>query len=145
VKITPDQRFNERLPGLRVKIAENPGPGEYRFLRYAWKKKGGAVVCLQLNHDGQWGPSPAMPGKFRYYAGNVLEPYGAALQVDAQLPGEWVVVTRDLFADFGAFTLTGLALSPMDGDFALFDHIYLGRSVRDFELATPALTKGTKK
>jgi hypothetical protein len=145
VKITPDQRFNERLPGLRVKIAENPGPGEYRFLRYAWKKKGGSVVCLQLNHDGQWGPSPAMPGKFRYYSGNVPEPYGAALQVDAQLPGEWVVVTRDLFADFGAFTLTGLALSPMDGDFALFDHIYLGRSVRDFELATPALTKGTKK
>ncbi len=145
VKITPDQRFNERLPGLRVKIAENPGPGEYRFLRYAWKKKGGSVVCLQLNHDGQWGPSPAAPGKFRYYSGNAPEPYGAALQVAPELPGEWVVVTRDLFADFGAFTLTGLALTPMDGEFALFDHIYLGRSVRDFELATPALTKGVKK
>ena len=56
-----------------------------------------------------------------------------------------MVVTRDLFADFGAFTLTGLALSPMDGDFALFDHIYLGRSVRDFELATPAVKVQAKK
>lgn len=146
VKITPDQRFNERLPGLRVKIVENPtGPGEYRFLRYAWKKKGGANICLQLNHDGQWGPSATMSGKFRYFAGAGPEPYNAALQLDEKIPGDWVVVTRDLFADFGAFTLTGLALSPLDGEFALFDHIYLGRSVRDFELATPALAEKSKK
>jgi hypothetical protein len=78
-----------------------------------------------------------MAGKFRYFAGQGPEPYGAALHLDEKIPGDWVVVTRDLFADFGAFTLTGLALSPLDGEFALFDHIYLGRSVRDFELATP--------
>ena len=145
VKITPDQRFNERLPGLRVKIAENPGPGEYRFLRYAWKKKGGAIICLQLNHDGQWGPTAMATGKFRYFAGPAPEPYGAALHLSDKIPEEWVVVTRDLFADFGAFTLTGLALSAIDGDFALFDHLYLGRSVRDFELASPAFTEKTKK
>jgi hypothetical protein len=146
VKITPDQRFNERLPGLRVKIVENPaGQGEYRFLRYAWKKKGGATVCLQLNHDGQWGPTATATGKFRYFAGAGPEPYGAALQVDDKIPGEWVVVTRDLFADFGTFTLTGLALSAIDGEFALFDHLYLGRSVRDFELAKPAVAEKSKK
>jgi hypothetical protein len=139
VKITPDQRFNEKLPGLRVKIAEHPGPGEYRFLRYAWKKKGGTVICLQLNHDGQWGPTPAAGGKFRYFAGAGPEPFGAAINLDATVPGEWVIVTRDLFADFGTFTLTGIALSAIDGDFALFDHIYLGRTVRDFELASPAI------
>ena len=144
VKITPDQRFNEKLPGLRVKIAEHPGPGEFRFLRYAWKKKGGTVICLQLNHDGQWGPTPAAGGKFRYFAGDGPEPFGAAINLDAKIPGEWVIVTRDLFADFGTFTLTGLALSAIDGDFALFDHIYLGRTVRDFELASPAVVE-TKK
>ena len=144
VKITPDQRFNEKLPGLKVKIAEHPGPGEYRFLRYAWKKKGGAAICLQLNHDGQWGPTPAAGGKFRYFAGAGPEPYGAAINLDATIPGEWVIVTRDLYADFGTFTLTGLALSAIDGDFALFDHIYLGRSVRDFELASPALAEKKK-
>jgi hypothetical protein len=46
-------------------------------------------------------------------------------------------VTRDLFADFGEFTLTGLALSPVDGEYALFDHIYLGATPEDFELVKP--------
>jgi hypothetical protein len=41
---------------------------------------------------------------------------------------EFVVVTRDLFADFGEFTFSGIALSPLDGEFALFDHIYLSHS-----------------
>ena len=136
VKVTPGQRFNPMLPGLGVKIRQNPGPGEYRFVQFAWKKQGGARICLQLNHDGQWGPAAGKPGKFRYDAGPAPdESYGGALRVDAKLPAAFVVVTRDLFADFGEFTLNGLALSPADGEFALFDHIYLGRSPRDFELA----------
>ena len=52
---------------------------------------------------------------------------------------------RDLYADFGAFTLTGIALSAIDGDFALFDHIYLGRTVRDFELSSPAVLEKSNK
>lgn len=137
IKVTPDQRFTERLPNLGVRIRENPGPGEYRFLRFAWKKQGGQAICLQLNHEGQWGPTPSQPGKFRYHAGPGPECYGASLNVDSHLPTDWVVVTRDLYADFGEFTWTGIALSPVDGDYALFDHIYLGRTPRDFELAKP--------
>ncbi len=52
-----------------------------------------------------------------------------------KLPNDWVVVTRDLFADFGEFTFNGLGLSAMDGEAALFDHVYLGRAPRDFDLA----------
>lgn len=138
VKVTPGQRFNPMLPGLVVKIRQTPGPGEYRYLQFAWKKQGGERICLQLNHDGQWGPTGGSPAKFRYDAGPAAdESYGAALRVDQSLPAGFVVVTRDLFADFGEFTLTGLALSPVDGEFALFDHIYLGRSTRDFDLAKP--------
>lgn len=138
VKVTPDQRFNPSLPGLGVKIREKPGPGEYRYLQFAWKKQGGQRICLQLNHDGQWGPQAGQPGKFRYDAGpGEGESYGAALRIDPNLPSTFVVVTRDLFADFGEFTLTGLALSPQDGDYALFDHIYLGREPRDFEVVKP--------
>ncbi len=47
------------------------------------------------------------------------------MRLDGSLPTGWSVITRDLYADFGEFTLTGLALAPVDGDFALFDHIYL--------------------
>jgi hypothetical protein len=137
IKVTPDQRFTERLPGLDIRIRQNPGPGEYRFLRFAWKKKGGQTICLQLNHDGVWGPTEGNMAKFRYHAGPGPECYGASLAVDNKIPADWVVVTRDLYADFGEFTWTGIALSPVDGEYALFDHIYLGRTTRDFELVKP--------
>ncbi len=137
VKVTPDQRFNPALPGLGLKIREKPAPGEFRYLRFAWKKQGGQAICLQLNHDGQWGPAGGNPAKFRYHAGPAGECFGASLAVDDKLPGGFTVVTRDLFADFGEFTLTGIALSPVDGEFALFDHIYLGTSRKDFELVKP--------
>ena len=91
VKVTPDQRFNERLPGLGMRIRQNPGRGEYRFLRFAWKKKGGDTICLQLNHDGNWGPMPGAPGKFRYHAGPGMECYGASIALDNKIPTDWVV------------------------------------------------------
>jgi hypothetical protein len=137
VRVTPDQRFTENLPGLGIRIRQEPSPGEYRFLRFAWKKKGGQTICFQLNHDGEWGPTDNPAFKFRYHAGSGSEPYGASIAVDNKIPIDWTVVTRDLFADFGEFTWTGLALSPIDGEFGLFDHIYLGRTTRDFELVKP--------
>lgn len=135
LKVTPDQRFNESLPGLGVKIKEKPEAGEFRYLQFAWKKKGGDSICLQLNHDGLWGPGGAgrPEAKFRYHSGPGAECYGASLLLDAKLPDQFVVVTRDLFADFGEFTLNGLAFSAIDGEFAYFDHIYLGRAIADFD------------
>ena len=137
VKVTPDQKFNAKLPGLSVKIRENPGADEYRWIRFAWKKKGGKTIVLQLNHDGQWGPggSGKEGAKFRYHAGPAGEQFGGSVGVDDKLPGDFVVVTRDLFADFGEFTLDGVALTPADGNYAIFDHIYLGKTVDDLNLA----------
>ena len=137
VKVTLDQRLNPALPGLGVKIRQNPGPGEYRYLRFAWKKKGGEAICIQLNHDGNWGPTDDPKHKFRYHAGSGPEPFGASLAVAPKAPDKWVVVTRDLYADFGEFTFTGLALSPVDGLFGLYDHIYLAKKPADFELIKP--------
>jgi hypothetical protein len=137
IKVTPDQRFNERLFGDGIRIREHPGPNEYRFLRFAWKKKGGQAVCFQINHDGQWGPPDGSTAKFRYHAGPTPECYGASVLIDSKLPSDWEVVTRDLYADFGEFNWTGLALSAIDGEYALFDHIYVGRTTRDFELVKP--------
>ncbi len=144
VKVTPDQRYNPGLPGIGIRIRQNPGPGEYRYLRFAWKKKGGQVICLQLGHDGLLGPVDGKPAKFRYHAGPGPECYGASVAVDSKLPVDWTVVTRDLFADFGEFTLTGLALCPVDGEFALFDHIYLGRNIGELDSVKPKTQAASK-
>jgi len=136
IKVTPDQRFHEKVPNLDLTIRENPGPGEYRYLRFAWKKNGGTSICLQINHDGNWGPggSGKKGAKFRYHAGPGGECYGASIKLDDTLPDEFTLVTRDLFTDFGEFNFTGIALSPVDGEYGLFDHLYLGRSQTDFEM-----------
>lgn len=136
LRVNGDQKFNAKLPGLSLKVRENPGPGEIRYIRFAWKKQGGNTICLQLNHDGTWGPGGTgrEGAKFRYHAGPGGECYGGSLVIDEKLPAKFEVVTRDLFADFGEFTLDGLAFAAVDGQAALFDHLYLGRSLADFDL-----------
>lgn len=138
LKILPDQLYNRELLGTGLKIRENPQPGEFRYLRFAWKKVGGETIQLQLSADGDWGPDRDAAGKsFRYHAGPGDNYYGKSTLIAPQLPSEWVVVTRDLFADFGEFTLTGLAFTPVDGEYALFDHVLVGRTVEDLDRLKP--------
>lgn len=132
LRVTPGQKLSSKLPMLGVKIKENPGPGEFRYIRFLWHKRGGNQICLQLNHDGIWGPSPSGI-KFRYHAGPGPEPFNGSVSVNDATPGDFVVVIRDLYADFGEFTLNGLAFTPIDGEAGLFDSIYLGRGAADFE------------
>lgn len=143
----------------RLPIREEPGPGEYRFIRFAWKKQGGQAICLELLADD--GPaSPAAdpsggdpPGdvgerarpafdsaapdgggvRRGYHAGPIPQCFGPSKAVSPRLPREWTVVTRDLFADFGEFTLTGMAFIAGDGESASFDHVLLGRRPADLE------------
>jgi hypothetical protein len=135
VRVTPFQRYCPRLKGWDYPIAEKPGPGQYRYLRFAWKRVGGAGIMIQFhNSAGSWNQ--------RYLAGRrspITAGWGPMLPVAHTAPAEWVVVTRDLFKDFGPMRLTGLALTPMDGGSAgLFDHFYLGRTVADLDRASAA-------
>jgi hypothetical protein len=201
-----------KLLGLNLPIRENPRFGEYRYISFAWRKKGGQQIAMDLDFapgfDG--GPSrdeqvrtqqemsglrsklaeqqqkadnlrkqqkqatsPKQLKKLqdleanleslrtqireleqaaggganqgrgagdamidRYHAGtpqaNAPEIHQANRTSD-RVPDQWVLVTRDLFKDFGAGQLNGLTLSCPDGEYALFDHIYLARSMQDFE------------
>jgi hypothetical protein len=65
----------------------------------------------------------------------VAEHSPGAVVVADSAPTEWTVVTRDLFADFGEFNLTGLGFQVGEGGYALFDHVYLTRSAE--EVAPP--------
>ena len=125
VKITPGGRF--RLPvEPPIPIRERPTAGQYRYFRFVVRALGRGHVDLELEH-AQSGEKPA-----RYDAGTAEGNATHAWHLD--LPGEWVVTTRDLYADFGSLDLTGLTLSTADGEYALFDHIYLARSQADFGL-----------
>src|SRR5262249_44244509 len=128
--VTPFQRYNHTIPGWKFPIAEKPNAGEYRYIRFAWKKVGGQGIMLQLCGNN-------CQVIYRYVAGN--NPPWAALTVADKPPAGWTVVTRDLFKDFGAFTLMGLAFTPIDGDAGYYDHIYLGRTMEDLDRVSAGL------
>lgn len=115
---------NYHVRGWRFPIVEKPLEGQYRFLRFAWKKAGGDGIALGLHLEG---------GKSSYFEAGKPIQYGKRL---GNLPTEWTVVTLDLYKEVGKGTLTGLALHPIGGGSALFDHIYLGRTLGDLD-ATP--------
>jgi hypothetical protein len=126
IKVSGKQRFIEHLSGLDVKIRKRPtDSNEFRYLRFAWKKRGGEEILLQLHYPNNWLRYSAGP-----YQGNG---FAESLRIAKELPVDFVEVTRDLAADFGEFTLTGLALTPVDGECGWFDHIYLARTLEDFD------------
>src|SRR5438876_11139647 len=49
IKIIPMQRFQPVIPGWKYTITEKPGPGEYRYLRFAWRADGAAGIMTQLH------------------------------------------------------------------------------------------------
>lgn len=122
--ITPPQRFAERIAGWNHRIVERPQPGEYRYLRFAWKAPQAQGVMLELAADGQWPPPNASVR--RYFAGQNTTGWQAR-QLSPQIPHGWTAVTIDLWKDSGAFTLTGIAPTAMGGP-ALFDSIQLLRT-----------------
>ncbi len=132
LKVAGYQCYRSAIPGWGFPIVEKPKPGQYRFLRFAWKRPtgNGIMVQLCLSAGRDWG---------RYFAGQNTVGFYPALQIGAQPPREWEVVTRDLFADFGnvPFNFTGFAFTSMDG-VALFDHVYLGRTKEDLDKVTEA-------
>ncbi len=143
LKVAGYQRFTEHVPGWEYPVVEKPRPGEYRFIRFAWKKPATATppapggVMVQLCISGiDW---------FRYHAGTNLAGFAPAIQVSAAAPAEWEVVTRDLYADYGRpHTLTGAAFTSMNG-IALYDHMYLGRTIEDLDKVTAAAKIGLRK
>jgi len=125
LRMAPPQRFSLNIPGWQYRIAEHPAPGEYRYLRFAWKSCGGHGVMIELAGDGNW--PPADQPIWRYYSGQNTTGW-AARQVAADAPQQWAEVNCDLWKDFGSFTLTGVAPTALGGD-ALFDRLELLREL----------------
>ena len=123
LKVDAVQRHSPQIPGWSFKIREKPDEGEYRYLRFRWRKPKGGVM-IQLAFEGGWQRAQ------RYHAGPNSVNFEPSLEVDRGGPEEWVTVTRDLWADHGDGLLTGIALTAMDGP-AFFDGLYLARKKAD--------------
>jgi hypothetical protein len=131
LKKKPQSRTS--IPGMAIKIRENPGPGEYRYLRFAWKGVGKVErIGLQLIDDGKQGPAPTKVEKFTYYGG-VFSPADKTIVAEDKVTTQWTIVTRDVFADFGEMTITGMGFMYFDGKSVQFDHVYVGRNVADLD------------
>ena len=100
------------FPNGRFPSARTPARASTAISRFAWKQRSGHGAMLELADDGRW--PPAESPRQRYFAGKNTTDW-AATRVDEESPAEWTVVQRDLWADFGNFTLTGLAPTAMGG------------------------------
>ena len=119
-----------------VQVRERPQWGEYRFVRFAVRRpqKQTSKGRLSLEFEA------ANPGRkpFRLDTGKGKPAFDSAVRVwDGELPEHWIVVTRDLFADFGEFELRDLLVSCFDGESVILDHVYLGRSPSDLDRLPP--------
>ena len=168
LRLTSGDQSNADIPGFDFPIREHPGLGEFRYLRFSWRKQDGSQIGLQLGHDrtigvpenefGQVQPrafaegiaqavfkrqrssprrqfSGASRGSqfgYQYDAGSG-DPTQPVLRLDRKLPVDWRLMGRDLFGEFGSFTLTGLGFQNSDEEPAWFDEIYLARTQGDFK------------
>ncbi|HGJ64200.1 TPA: hypothetical protein ENS27_02295, partial [bacterium] len=115
------QRYRTTMPNWNYAIVENPtSANQFRYITFAWRKDGGTGIMIQLYGSGNW--------NHRYFAGTNVNGWTPAIQVATNMPTQWEIVTRDLFADWGAFNLNGIAFSALNGNHAFFDDIYLHKS-----------------
>jgi biopolymer transport protein ExbB/TolQ len=129
-----------RISGLSIPIRENPGPGQYRYITFAWIKWGGEEIGMQLGVKNVKGNALGKKYNYTYMAGPGKELSG--LKVDKKVTGGWMVVTRDLWKDFGEFTLTDVSfLCPTRRD-AGFDNIILGATQDAFADVAPKILPG---
>ena len=132
--VTPLQRDGVKIPGWNFVVRETPQPGEYRYLRLAWKKRGSGSVMIELAAQGAWPDAKVARG--RYVAGPNTTGWAAISVADAA-PTEWTIVTLDLWKDIGDFTLTGFAPTCDGGEEACFDSMILGPSLDSLDAYRP--------
>lgn len=140
--ITPLQRDGVKITGWNFAIREQPQPGEYRYLRLAWKKRGAGSVMIELAANGSWPDAKAAKG--RYVAGPNTTGW-EAISVNDTAPHDWTVATYDLWKDIGNFTLTGIAPTCDGGEEAFFDSLILGPTIASLDAYRPgaSVTSGS--
>ena len=114
--------FGHSLPNWDLEIAENPQPGQYRWLEFAWKAGGPEAKSIGLKLSCAAGETVAV------HAGAAPAEGGNARKVADAPPTQWTKVRVDLWDAFKKpVRVQGMTLS-CDGSAAWFDQIVLTRA-----------------
>jgi hypothetical protein len=130
--------FGHAIPHWNFEIAENPQPGQYRWIQFAWKASGPQTTGMSLLITRPWpgGGCAFVAGKYKWSEG-VL----ASKQVADTPPREWQVVRADLWEMLKKpIQLEALGLAA-EGGGAEFDQIVLGRTEKDLPPVAGARTQ----
>ena len=128
---TPSQSYNPNIAGWGFPV------NDYPYMTFAWRKDGGTGIMIQMAYNGTWA--------YRYYSGvNVTNWPG--IQLEKEIPEDWILYTRDLTKDFArGWNLTGLALTPWDGKGGYYDHIMLHSKPDEGKIAGAKAVEASRK
>ena len=126
--VTPLQSHGANVSNWNYAITEKPVPGEFRFLRFAWRKEGPGGIMIQLAVNGSWN------AKTRRFVSGPNDVGWPATTIEKDPPKSWKVCTVDLWKEFGSnVVLTGIAFTAMKQGTAFFDEVWLARSEADLK------------
>ncbi|HIA67938.1 TPA: hypothetical protein EYN98_18190 [Candidatus Poribacteria bacterium] len=111
------QKFNPNMPDWQLEVVKNPTKkNQFRYITFAWKKKGGTGIQLQLHWTtNSWG--------HRYHSGVNEKNWNPSIQLDKKMPEDWEVYTRDLVEDWDEGVMTGIAFTAWSLDHGIWDHV----------------------
>ena len=136
------------LTGLSIPIREHPGEGEYRYITFVWVKWGGTQIGLRFLTKDEGTDAKGRAFDYTYTAGpgepDNPKRIQKGLSVVDRAQG-WVVVTRDIWKDFGDFTITGVQFLCPERRDAGFDEIFLAKRESDFQSAPEVLPSEAAK
>ncbi|MBV3840319.1 MotA/TolQ/ExbB proton channel family protein [Bacteroides xylanisolvens] len=128
------------MTGLSIPIRENPGLGEYRYITFAWVKWGGEQIGMKFHVSEKSASQKGKKYDFTYIAGEPKDLINQLKGLDlGDKPGHWMVMTRDLWKDFGNITLTGISFICPEKRDAGFDEIFLAKTQDDIKNAPKVL------
>ena len=128
------------MTGLSIPIRENPGPGEYRYITFAWVKWGGDQIGMKFHVSEKSANQKGKKYDFTYLAGKSKDLINTIPGLDlGEKPGHWMVMTRDLWKDFGNITLTGISFICPERRDAGFDEIFFAKTQDDIKNAPKVL------
>jgi len=121
--------FGHAIPNWDFEIAENPGPGQYRYLQFAWKAASDQTSGMSLLAGRNWpgGGVAVTVGDAKWNEGVIVEQ-----RMEGRPPSEWQTVRVDLWSLTKGQPPRIQALSLRStGGGAYFDQIVLGRTEGD--------------